>query len=191
METAHLITKEEIWKDIEGFEGYYQVSNKGNVRSLDRIVNYKNGRVAKYKGKEVAINSRSNGYLKVNLYIHHTMKNLSVHRLVANSFIKNTERYPAINHKDENKTNNIVENLEWCTNKYNSNYGTAISRTTYKNSTPVLGKHLETGEKIKLKSMTEGTKHGFTQQGISDVCTGKYGTHRGYFFEKTKSGEII
>lgn len=178
----------EEWKDIAEYEGYYQISNLGNVRSLDRVVNYTNGRIAKYKGQKVAMNNRPNGYRKVNLYKDHKMKNLAVHRLVAETFIPNPNNYPSVNHKDENKTNNHVDNLEWCTSAYNSNYGTAKQRWSSKNSTPVKGTHVKTGEVIYLKSMSDGKNHGFTQQGISDVCLGKYETHRGYAFEKVVGG---
>ena len=188
---ATCLKNEEEWKDIAGYEGYYQVSNLGNVRSLDRVVNYADGRTAKYKGQKIAINTRPNGYLKVNLYKDHKMKNLTVHRLVAEAFIPNPIKYPVINHKDENKTNNHADNLEWCTNAYNSNYGTAKKRWAAKNSESVKGTHFSTGEVIYLKSMTEGGKHGFSQQGISDVCLGKYKYHRGYSFEKIERGDIV
>ena len=180
--------QKEKWKDISGYEGYYQVSNRGRIRSLDRLVHYRDGRKANYEGKLVAINPRPNGYLKANLYKNHTMKNVSVHRLVAEAFIPNPEGRPEINHKDEVKTNNDVSNLEWCTSSYNSNYGTAKKRWAKKNSVPVKGTHIETGDIIYLKSMAEGEKYGFSQQAISDVCLGKYATHRGYKFEKQESG---
>lgn len=180
--------QKERWKDIAGYEGYYQVSNRGRIRSLDRLVHYKDGRKANYKGRLVAVNSRPNGYLKANLYKNHTMKNVSVHRLVAEAFIPNPEGHPEINHKDEVKTNNDVSNLEWCTSSYNSNYGTAKKRWAKKNSIPVKGIHIETGDVIYLKSMTEGEKYGFSQQAISDVCLGRYATHQGYKFEIQGSG---
>lgn len=178
----------EKWKDIEGFEGYYQVSNHGNVRSLDRTVYYVDGRVAKYKGQPVASNIRPNGYVKVNLYRDHKMKNLSVHRLVALAFVPNPNKYPIINHIDEIKNNNHFKNLEWCTSAYNSNYGTGKYRSAAKNSVPVKGVHRETGDIVYLKSMADGSNHGFTPTGISDVCLGRYETHRGYVFTKLKGG---
>lgn len=107
----------EIWKDIEGYEGLYQVSNLGRVKSL------------KF-GKEKILKPRDNGigYLKVILFKDGKGKHLYVHRLVAQAFIKNPENLPQINHKDENPENNFVENLEFCDAKYNSNYGTRNER---------------------------------------------------------------
>lgn len=115
---------EEIWKDITGYEGYYQVSNMGNVRSVDRVVfNSKNNAYHKIKGKNRAFSIRKKGYLGVYLMKEGKGKSFLVHRLVAEAFIPNPLKLPQINHKDENKQNNCAENLEWCTNKYNANYG--------------------------------------------------------------------
>lgn len=185
------MTEKEAWKDIEGYEGYYQVSTQGNVRSVDRTVHYVDGRTARYKGKKVAINPRNNGYLKVNLYRDHTMKNISVHRLVAEAFVPNPNNYPCVNHKDESKTNNRVDNLEWCTYKYNSNYGDAIERSAQKQRIPVKGTNVKTGKTIYLKSMTEGEKHGFNQRGISATCLGEQETHYGYTWEKINEGDLV
>ena len=180
----------EEWKWIDGYENYYQVSNLGRVKSVDREVFYKDGRKAIHKGGPVAINTRPNGYLKANLYKDGKMKNVTIHRLVAEAFIPNPNNYPVINHKDENKANNYVENLEWCTYKYNSNYGTAKERWASKQSIPVKGVHIETGKEIYLKSMAEGALYGFDQRAISAVCLGEYKTHRGYSFQKIEKVEL-
>lgn len=122
----------EIWKDIKGYENQYQVSNLGRVRSLDRIG--KNG--YSYKGKILKPRPNKRGYIKANL----SGKIYAVHRLVAQAFIPNPNNYPVVNHKDENKQNNMIwinkdgsidyekSNLEWCTQEYNINYGTANKR---------------------------------------------------------------
>lgn len=102
----------EIWKDVIGWEGLYQVSNLGNVRTL----HYK-------KPYPRKLSKSKKGYLRVNLSQNKKYKYYSVHRLVAEAFIPNPNNLPQINHKDENRTNNRVDNLEWCTNKYNCNYG--------------------------------------------------------------------
>ena len=104
----------EIWKDIEGYEGKYQVSNLGNVKSL----NYKNS------GKEqnIALCNDADGYLLVNLRLNNKVKTKRVHRLVAQAFIPNPENKPQVNHIDGNKKNNKIENLEWCTCEENQRH---------------------------------------------------------------------
>jgi len=110
----------EEWRDIDGYIGLYQVSNMGNVRRLKGFKS-RNDRL---------LTSQLNfgGYKKVALYKDNKRKVMLVHRLVATAFIENPNNYPEINHKDEDKTNNVVTNLEWCTHKYNNNYGTKKER---------------------------------------------------------------
>ena len=109
----------EIWKDIEGYEGFYQVSNYGRVKSL----NY--NRTGKAKELKQSINL---GYKYVILYKDNKRKKFLVHRLVAQAFVPNPNEYLEVNHIDENKANNCVWNLEWCTRLYNNNYGTINER---------------------------------------------------------------
>lgn len=175
----------EVWKDVAGYEGLYQVSNRGNVYSVER----KNLRGRKCGGRTLKTSRDKIGYLRVNLYKDGRRKNVTVHRLVANAFLPNPNNYPEINHRDEDKTNNCVENLEWCTRKYNVNYGTRIKRMSTTNNIPVKGVHEETGEEIYLKSMLEGALYGFNPKRISDVCLGKQHIHRGYSFQKIEKGE--
>lgn len=99
------------WKDIIGFEGHYQVSNIGTVRSLDRLVNSKNGSKRMVKGQIKSLNKIGSGYLKVSL---RDEKVHLIHRVVAKHYIPNPNRFPQVNHKDGNKENNKAENLEWC-----------------------------------------------------------------------------
>ena len=113
----------ENWKDIVGYEGYYQVSDKGNVRSLDRIIN---GHF--YKGILLKQRKDKDGYLTVVLAKNKVCKWLKVHRLVAISFIPNTENLPTVNHKNEDKTCNAVWNLEWMSVADNNKYGTRNKR---------------------------------------------------------------
>lgn len=116
----------EIWKDIEGYEGIFQVSNKGRVKSLERVVNSNGGvRIIKERIRKP---QDAHGYLRVRLKNGSTDKNYFIHRLVANTFIPNPNNLPQVNHKDENPQNNIAENLEWCTHIYNQLYGTRIER---------------------------------------------------------------
>ena len=112
----------EIWRDIQGYEGLYQVSSEGRVKSL------------KY-GKERILKPRADryGYMYVILCMDGQRKYHLVHRLVANEFLDNPDGLPQVNHKDECKTNNTVENLEWCTHEYNNNYGTHNQRVAEAN----------------------------------------------------------
>lgn len=112
----------ELWKDIKNYEGLYQVSNMGRIKSLKRIIKYKNGRNQVYNSKILKPLSYKDKYLKIVLYKNKIGKTFAIHRLVAQAFIPNPYNYPVINHKDENKHNNKVDNLEWCTVKYNNNY---------------------------------------------------------------------
>jgi len=105
---------DEVWVDIEGYEGQYQVSNTGYVKSVKR------NRILKA--------TNVHGYLQISLSDHGQIKKRLIHRLVAETFIPNLENFPQVNHKDENTMNNSVENLEWCTVKYNNNYGSRNSR---------------------------------------------------------------
>lgn len=104
----------EKWADVIGYEGLYEISTLGNVRN-------------KRTAKLLQFGSSGN-YLSVMLYKDGRCKRISIHRMVALAFVPNPHGLRCVNHKDENTHNNCVENLEWCTHKYNSNYGTAISR---------------------------------------------------------------
>lgn len=102
------------WLPIKGYEGLYEVSNTGKVRSLDRMVRNSSGNGTKLSpGKILKQSDVGNGYLRVDLCKNGEIKHFAVHRLVASSFVKNPENLPMVNHKDENKENNSAENLEW------------------------------------------------------------------------------
>ena len=119
---------EEIWKDIEGYEGLYEVSSYGRVRSLGQFVNHNYGGDAYRKGRILKPGLGSKKYLSVTLSKNGIQKQYSVHRLVAQAFIPNINNLPIINHKDEDRTNNSVDNLEWCDYKYNVNYGNRLNK---------------------------------------------------------------
>lgn len=105
----------EIWKDVVGFEGHYQVSNLGNVRSLPRLRLSRGGSFAPVKGKMLVPQLKKDGYFRVHLRKDEINTYPSVHRLVAQAFLDNSENKPCVNHKDGVKVNNTVDNLEWCT----------------------------------------------------------------------------
>ena len=116
----------EVWKDVPGFEGIYRVSNLGMVRSLDRVK--KDGR--RMYGRIRKPHRDSCGYMLVQLYKDNEKKHYSIHRLVALAFIPNPDNLPQVNHKDEVRDHNTVDNLEWCTVLYNQNYGHRKERTS-------------------------------------------------------------
>ena len=160
------MSESEVWKDVIGYEGLYQVSNKGDVRSVDRINHI--GR--KYSGRTLKPRYAGLGYINVGLYKNGKMKNKYIHRLVAEAFIPSHNNYLEINHKDENKNNNHVNNLEWCTSKYNTNYGTLIERLSKK----VKAVNIKTGEVITFASVVEAGNKGYDKVNVSLSCRGVY-----------------
>ena len=125
---------EEIWKPVIGYEGLYEVSNLGRVRSVDRLVKYSNGQIHLHKGRILSPGLvHKLGYLQVALCNNGKIKHKMVYRLVAEAFLPNPDNLPQVNHKDENPFNNCVDNLEWCTIEYNINYGTRIQKVTETN----------------------------------------------------------
>lgn len=120
----------EIWKDIAGYEGLYQVSNLGRIRSLDRAVNTWYGtRKASEKILKPCANKK--GYLFVTLSRENKVIPVRINRLVASAFVANPNNLPVVNHKDKNRANNEADNLEWCTVEYNNRYSCAKSVVQY------------------------------------------------------------
>lgn len=160
------ILEKEIWKPINNYEGYYEVSNLGNVRSIDRIVKNKNNTVKVIKGKQHKLTVTKSGYVSTILYKNSEQKNYRVHRLVAEAFIPNPENLPQVNHIDENKENNCVDNLEWCTGSYN------IKSRSKKNEHRILqydknGNFIKIWNSIKEISITLNIKYSTIQGAIS------------------------
>lgn len=158
----------EEWKDIKGYEGLYIISNKG--------------RIAKVLHPKI----NKDGYCEQGLVKDKIKKGKRIHRLVAETFIPNPDNLPEVNHKDENKANNCVDNLEWCTHKYNTNHGTRIERISEAQrnrkdrSKPVMC--IETG--IVYPSINEASrKTSANRQTIADVCNKKLKTAGGYHWE--------
>ncbi len=150
----------EEFKDIENYEGLYKISNFGRVYSVK-------------SGKFLKPQKHKDNYLLVNLYKNEKMKTYKIHRLVAQAFIPNPLNLPQINHKDENKANNNVSNLEWCNSKYNINYGTRTEKVTEKLSKPVL-QFTKDGELVaEYPSTQEAARQtGIVQNNISSCCLG-------------------
>lgn len=163
----------EIFKDIEGYENLYQISNLGNVKSLG------NGNSNNSKEKILKPTKNKKGYLTVGLYKDGKLKRHKIHRLVAQAFIDNPNNLPQINHRDEDKTNNHFTNLEWCDTKYNINYGTRNERSaTNRINHPKRSKQLmcvETGV-VYSSTMEVERQLGYFQTHIASVCRGKHKT---------------
>ena len=126
--------QEEIWKDIEGYEGYYQVSNLGRVRSLDRYVQHRYGSSALRKGK--IIKTQMNNYPIVCLHKNSMYRTRYIHRLVAETFIPNPDNLPEVDHIDCDRTNNRVDNLRWCTHQDNQRFAKENGRMCYGGKKP-------------------------------------------------------
>ena len=175
---------EEIWKDIKGYEGLYKISNYGEIWGC------------KYK-ETLKTNLHHSGYMNVTLCKNSQRKTLIVHRLVALNYIPLVDGKNCVNHIDEDKTNNRVDNLEWCTYKENNNYGTfkermintrktseAWKKSVDARSTPVIGVHIKTGEIITFSSMKKADEYGFYNSSISRCVRGKAKIHKGYRWYK-------
>ena len=175
----------EEWKDIVGFEGSYQVSNLGRVKSLSRIVRANTCGLREISEKILSNAKSSCGYDLVMLSKNGKHYNKFIHRLVAETFIPNPNKYREVNHKDENKHNNMVENLEWCDRKYNANYGTGIERCAAKKCKPVVMIDVATGVELKTyKSAKEAMKEtNINRNYIGMVCLGKRATAGGYIWK--------
>ena len=174
----------EIWKDIKGFEGLYQISNFGNVKSLARKVN--NGKGIYTRQERVMTGEIDKyGYHQVCLRINGKGKKYKVHRLVAEAFIPNPNNLPEINHKDENKLNNNVDNLEWCTPKYNINYGTARQRMVETMPKRTVLQYSLDGEFIAEHESINAAARAINGRtgNIYNCCVGQYTKTQGYVFE--------
>lgn len=177
----------EEWKYIEGYEDFYQVSNMGNVRNL-AVYSYKYKRVIKRKApRMLKPEATHDGYKRVVLSLYGKKKKYMVHRLVAGAFIKNKYNLPEVNHKDENTANNKAENLEWCSRKYNANYGTLPSRISErcKNDSrisKVVFQYTLDGDFVTAyPSIREASRQtGAPAEVISRVCKGKAKQSGGY-----------
>ena len=177
----------EVWKDIEEFNGVYQISNLGRLKSKERIVNHPKGKCL-LKEKYLSEVKNKKGYIEFQITYDSRHYSRKAHRLVAIAFIPNPENKPQVNHIDGDKTNNSVENLEWCTNSENQIH--AI-KTGLKRTMKILQFDLN-GNFIKdWKSASEAEKiTGINYRHILEVCNGKKKTYKGFIwkFKEEKNG---
>ena len=165
------MNESEIWKDVAGYEGFYQVSNKGNVRSVDRG-HIRRGRVLKQ-------GYNTGGYPQVSLSKNGKSKTKTVHRLVAEAFLPNPNGLPQVGRRDEDKDNNNVENLEWCDSMYDMNYGTRTERLAQARSKKVRAVNTKTGDVVEFNSTTDAWRKGYSQGIVSMACRGVYKANGG------------
>ena len=152
-------------KDIKNYEGLYAITPEGEVWS------YRNKRFLKPM-------DNGKGYLYVNLFRDNEKKNYLIHRLVGEAYIPNPENLPEINHKDENKTNNCLQNLEWCDRKYNNNYGACITKRSNSHKKPILQYDLDGNFVREWSSATDVSKE--VQANICKCLKGQNKTAYGY-----------
>ena len=195
----------EIWKPVVGYEGLYEVSNLGRVKSLGNTL-----KCSRFRGIETIMRPEVTNlsYCRISLRKDRKYKHWSVHRLVAIAFLPNPNNLPVVNHKDENPSNNCVDNLEWCTHQYNLTYGTARKRgaETFKKSNvskchyykglatknrlkvgayekPVHQIDIVTGEIIQTFRCIREAERTFNTKHISAVVNGRRNKAKGYFWK--------
>ncbi len=175
--------EKEIWKSISGYLGLYEVSNLGRIRSVDRFAERRNGMIT---GKILVARCNRTGYLRVCLCKDNIKKFKLVHRLVAMAFLPNTQNFPQVNHKDENKQNNEVENLEWCTAEYNQNYKNCPLKkrlSRIENFGKGVCSYDEKGNKIKdYLCVSDVQNDGFIRRNVVQCCKGERRTCGGLFW---------
>jgi len=173
----------EIWIPVAGYEGVYEVSNYGRIRSVNHFTQTKCGSAKMSPGRILSQN-RASDYCTVTLCKDGIRNTRAVHRIVATAFIDNPNGLPCVNHKDENKRNNASSNLEWCDRSYNVNYGTALERAkpkmAYAKKKPVAqylhGELIATYKSLNDASSISGVDAGH----IGHCCNGKRKTAGGY-----------
>ena len=184
---------EEIWKDIPGYEGYYQASNLGNIKSLPKFKKIFENKKYKTKTKILCVEKNSRGYNRVWLIKNGERKRFFVHRLIAETFIPNPENKPCVNHIDCNIENNKADNLEWCTQKENSEYAVSLGRTKWsekqkenhrqkfkKFKKSIIGISLDGTKQIILSSLKEVKEFGYSPGDVCVCCKDNNKTYKGY-----------
>jgi hypothetical protein len=179
----------ENWRDIQGYEGLYQVSNLGRVKSLDRVIHYKADEHysvsfdKQVKGKIIR-QCCSNGYMILDLCKNGKIKNKTVHRLVATTFIENPNNHPVINHKDKCRSNNRVDNLEWCTQKYNNEYSNTQEKASSSRKMSIWQFDKSFNFIKEYESAADAERElGYSHISISECCRGEAKSYKGYIWK--------
>ena len=177
--------EKEVWKPVRNYEGLYEVSNMGRVKSLERTVwcGLNGGCYRAIPEKILEGYDDGHGYLQVELYKDGKGKWCSINRLVAQAFLENPQNLPEVNHKDEDKTNNRVENLEWCTKQYNVEYSKAKA---------VIGINKVSGLIVEFPSTREAERQ--TDISNSSICAclkGRKKSAGGYYWHYADSEEVM
>lgn len=177
----------EIWKPVVGYEEYYEVSNFGRVRSLDRWVKHRHKDCKAFKkGKMLNEKDNGHGYKAVHLTVNRITKDYYIHRLVAMAFLPNPNNLPEVNHKDDNPANNCLDNLEWCTAQYNDKYGIhkyASSKETFMFT--INGNYIDCFVSCTEAERITGAK------GVSAVCSGRRKSAGGYIWRYKQDVELV
>jgi len=157
----------EEWKDVKGHEGLYEISNKGRLR---------NG-----YGKVLSPADNGKGYMRFSLSKGNSdTSTVYLHRAIGEAFIPNPNNYPEINHIDEDKSNNQIENLEWCSIKYNRLYGTRVERSSAKSKRKVVGINIKDKSVIILEGIVDCIQHGLNKSAVSNCAQGLSKSSGGY-----------
>ena len=192
---------QEIWKDVEGFEGIYQVSNMGRVRSLDHVANSRNGVPQHHRGKILKQSADRHGYKRVHISKDGIAKSVRVHRLVAQAFCEKPNGMDIVNHLDNNPSNNCSSNLEWTDDKGNMQHAARQGRMGWRpenlrraqeaHKIPVIAIAPD-GTRIWFPSQVDAAKALKVNRGhIGQICKCRYGckSSHGYRFEYAMGGK--
>jgi len=180
----------ETWKDIKGYEGRYQISNRGAVKSMPFMKTSKLCGTFKTGEKIRKVSTNQKGYKSVDLYSGDASERRLVHRLVADAFIPNEKEASQVNHKDGDPSNNEVSNLEWVTASENALHSFGVLGRTPSRQRAV--EQLKDGAVVTTyKSIMEASRDGFSQQNISSVCAGKRKTCGGFEWRYAVSADVI
>lgn len=194
----------EIWSPVPvpGYEGLYEISTHGRIRSKDRTTRNGGGEYLK-KGRLLHPVDNGSGYLKIQLKNGEHVTRAYIHRLVASAFLENESNKPFINHIDNNPCNNNVDNLEWCTHQENMDWMAQqgrnertkewlenLHKTQSESYKAVVGKNLDTGEVVRFENLNGVAKAGFQPSCVCNCCKGIRKTHKGYVWMYENRGVV-